>query len=237
MKELLERYGELLREVDRWFSGCVRRHGDLIACGRGCSACCRGLFDITILDALYLRSGIDALPEAIKQSLRLKAADSLANLSACNPSFAEPWILNRIPEDEWEELMPESDETPCLLLAEDGSCLVYGQRPMTCRLNGIPLLDVSGEAVMDECCTLNFRGVDAALPEDIRHPFLDLFAQELLLFREVTRKLLGEAVNEMDTFIPAAVMIDAGMIRAFRPSLISCTQPKKHSNEGRPVPG
>ena len=216
MKELLERYGELLQEVDRWFNGCIRRHGDRIACGRGCSACCRGLFDITILDALYLRSGIDSLPEAIQQSLRLKAADRLASLTACNPSFVEPWILNRIPEEDWEALMPEADETPCLLLAEDGSCLVYGQRPMTCRLNGIPLFDISGDSVMDEWCTLNFRGVDATLLEDIRHPFLELFAQELLLFRDLTRRLLGEAVNEMDTFIPAAVLLDAGMIRALR---------------------
>jgi Fe-S-cluster containining protein len=225
MKDLLERYGELLQEVDRWFSGCIRRHGDRIVCGRGCSACCRGLFDITILDALYLRSGIDALPEAVQQSLRLKAADRLASLTACKPSFVEPWILNRIPEEEWEELMPEADETPCLLLAEDGSCLVYGQRPMTCRLNGIPLFDISGEAVMDDWCTLNFNDVDPAQLEDIRHSFLDLFAQELLLFRELTRQLLGEAINELDTFIPAAVVLDTTMIKA---SLFSGIQPKKH---------
>ncbi|QEM68400.1 YkgJ family cysteine cluster protein [Geobacter sp. FeAm09] len=216
MKELLGRYGELLREVDRWFGGCIQRHGDQIACHLGCSACCRGLFDITVLDALYLRSGIDALPEAVQQSLRLKAADRLASLTACNPAFVEPWILNHIPEEEWEELMPEEDETPCLLLAEDGSCLVYEQRPMTCRLNGIPLWDTSGEALMDEWCTLNFRGVDMGRLEDLRHPFLELFAQELLLFRELTRKLLGEAVNELDTFIPAALVLDAGMIGASR---------------------
>ncbi|KAB0669773.1 YkgJ family cysteine cluster protein [Oryzomonas sagensis] len=216
MKELLGRYGALLREVDRWFDGCIQRHGDQIACHRGCSACCRGLFDITVLDALYLRSGIDALPEAVQCSLRQKATERLASLSACNPSFVEPWILNRIPEEEWEELMPEEDETPCLLLAEDGSCLVYEHRPMTCRLNGIPLLDTSGEALMDEWCTLNFTGIDVAQLEDLRHPFLDLFAQELLLFRELTRRLLGDAVNELDTFIPAAVVLDAGMIGALR---------------------
>jgi len=216
VKDVLERYGQLLQEVDRWFSGCIRRHGDRIACGRGCSACCRGLFDITILDALYLRSGIDTLPEVVQRSLRLKALDRLAALTACNPSFVEPWTLNHIPEEEWEELMPEEDETPCLLLAEDGSCLAYDQRPMTCRLNGIPLFDTSGEALMDEWCTLNFRGVDVALLEDLRHPFLDLFAQELLLFRELTSRLLGEAINELDTFIPAAVVLDAGMIGTLR---------------------
>jgi len=216
MNDLLERYGVLLQEVDRWFDGCIQRHGDRIACNRGCSACCRGLFDITILDALYLRSGIDDLPEAVQQSLRLRAADRLAALTAINPSFGAPWILNRIPEDDWEELMPEEDETPCLLLAEDGSCLVYGQRPMTCRLNGIPLFDTSGEAVMDEWCTMNFRDSDATLLEDLRHPFLDLFAQELLLFRELTRRLMGEPISELDTFIPAAVVLDAGMIRLLR---------------------
>jgi len=205
--DLLERYGKLLREVDAWFGGCMERHGDLIACGRGCSACCRGLFDITMLDAFYLRSGIDALPETVQRSLRQKAIDRLAGLASLNPAFVEPWILNRIPEEQWEELMPEDDETPCLLLGEDGSCLVYEHRPMTCRLNGIPLYDVSGEAIMEEWCTLNFPGVDAAQLTDLRHPFLDLFAQELLLFRELTRRLLGKAISEMDTFVPAAVLL------------------------------
>jgi Fe-S-cluster containining protein len=216
MEDLLKRYGELLREVDRWFGGCIQRHGEQIVCHRGCSACCRGLFDITALDALYLRSGIDTLPAAVQQSLRLKATERLASLTACNPSFVEPWILNHIPEENWEELMPEEDETPCLLLAEDGSCLAYEQRPMTCRLNGIPLLDTSGEALMDEWCTLNFIGADVERLEDLRHPFLDLFAQELLMFRELTRRLLGEAINELDTFIPAAVLLDAEMIMTLR---------------------
>lgn len=216
MRDLLERYGKLLQEVDDWFNRCMQRHGDRIACGRGCSACCRGLFDITLLDALYLRSGVDALPAAVQHSLRLNALDRLSALTACNPSFVEPWTLNHIPEEEWEELMPEEDETPCLLLAADGSCLVYEQRPMTCRLNGIPLFDVSGEALMDEWCTLNFRGVDVEQLEDLRHNFLDIFAQELLLFREVTRRLLGEAVNELDTFIPAAAVLDTVMIGAIR---------------------
>jgi hypothetical protein len=63
---------------------------------------------------------------------------------------------------------------------------------------------------------MNFRDSDAALFEDLRHPFLDLFAQELLLFRELTRRLLGESISELDTFIPASVVLDAGKIKALR---------------------
>jgi hypothetical protein len=86
---------------------------------------------------------------------------------------------------------------------------------MTCRLNGIPLIDTSGEELFDEWCTLNFTETDPGGLSDIRHPFNDLFAQELLLFREMTRRLLGEAISELDTIIPAAVFIDVEMLRTW----------------------
>ena len=213
MQEILERYAVLLGEVDDWFAQCLQRHTDRIVCGQRCSACCRGLFDITLLDALYLREGFDRLPEAVQSGVRLKAGARLAGITARWPAFIAPWILNHIPEAEWDAIMPEDDETPCPLLSEAGDCLVYDHRPMTCRLNGIPLIDTSGEELFDDWCTLNFTDDDPLAFEDLRHPFNDLFAQELLLFRELTRRLMGEAVSELDTIIPAAVFLDGEMIR------------------------
>lgn len=213
MQDIFERYSSLLREVDSWFAGCVQGHGELITCAQGCSSCCRGLFDITLLDALYLRRGFDLLSADIQHSIRLKAMAQLEPLATRWPAFTTPWILNSIPETEWDDMMPEDDETPCPLLSETGSCLVYAHRPMTCRLNGIPLLDVSGEELFDDWCTLNFVGSDPLLFSDLRHPFNDLFAQELLLFHELTRRLLGKAISELDTIIPAAVFVDADIVR------------------------
>ena len=214
MQALLDRYGSLLGEVDDWFAGCLGRHGDRISCNRGCSDCCRGLFDITLLDALYLRAGFDLLPDAVQRGVRLKARARLDSLSRGWPAFGYPWILNHIPEAEWDAMMPEDDEIPCPLLSEKGECLVYAHRPMTCRLNGIPLIDTSGEELFDDWCTLNFTDCDPLAFKDLRHPFNDLFAQELLLFRELTRNLLGKAVSELDTIIPAAVFLDEDMIRS-----------------------
>ena len=73
MNTLLDRYGELLGEVDAWFRRCLEQHPELIACRNGCSECCRGLFDITLLDALYLRRGFDRLPESLKTELAREA--------------------------------------------------------------------------------------------------------------------------------------------------------------------
>ncbi len=214
MQEILERYAVLLAEVDRWFGACLQRHPDRIACGRGCSACCRGLFDITLLDALFLRSGFDRLPEDVRQGVRLKAGARLDGITVQWPAFTSPWLLNPIPEAEWDAMMPDEDETPCVLLSKQGTCLVYDHRPMTCRLNGIPLIDTSGEELFDDWCTMNFTDCDPRLLEELRHPFNDLFAQELLLFRELTRRLLGKAISELDTIIPAAVFLDEEMIRS-----------------------
>lgn len=216
MDEILDRYENLLGEVDGWFAACLSRYPDLIACHQGCSACCRGLFDITLLDALCLKRGFDRLPLSVQQAAQVKAVGPLVQLSEQWPEFVRPWILNHIPEQEWDEMMPEDDERPCALLSDDGACLVYAQRPMTCRLNGIPLIDLSGEGLFDDWCTLNFKGCDPMELLDIRHSFTELFTQELLLFRELTRRIFGKAVNELDTIIPAALFLDADTVGLIR---------------------
>ena len=208
LNALLDRYGSLLGEVDAWFTRCLERHPELIACRNGCSECCRGLFDITLLDAFYLKRGFDRLDETVGSELMRTAQERLEQLTEVNPDFTEPWLLNGIPEEEWDALMPEEDETPCLLLSKDGGCLVYEHRPMTCRLNGIPLIDISGEELFDEWCTLNFTEEDPGKIADLRFEFTDLFARELLLFRELVRHLTGSAQNEVDLFIPAAVVME-----------------------------
>jgi Fe-S-cluster containining protein len=208
MNILLERYGKLLGEVDGWFRRTLELHPEMIACRNGCSECCRGLFDITLLDAWYLKRGFDRLPEHQKSEIMEVAFRRLEQLSLVNPDFAEPWLLNGIPEEDWDALMPEEDETPCLLLSESGGCLVYEHRPMTCRLNGIPLIDVSGEELFDEWCTLNFIDVDPSGLDDLRFGFTDLFNRELHLFREIVRQLTGVPRNEVDLFIPAAVVME-----------------------------
>lgn len=197
-----------MSEVDAWFHDCTVRHPQQITCRAGCSSCCRGLFDITLLDALYLKSGFDRLDESLKIGVTRAADERLKALSRQFPLFAEPWILNRIPEPEWDAIMPEEDETPCPLLSEAGVCLIYEYRPMTCRLNGIPLIDVSGEELFDEWCSLNFVMGNPLEYEDLSFRFTELFAQELLLFHELIRILTGKSISEVDTIIPAAVVLE-----------------------------
>jgi len=208
MENILTKYAALLASVDQWFAACVARAGSEITCKTGCSECCRAMFDITLLDALYLKTGFDRLDAGVKARVLHKVKKRLRHLQTLWPDFKAPYILNYRPEEEWEILMPDEDETPCPLLGEDGTCLVYDFRPMTCRLHGLPLLDISGESFYDEWCSLNFTREDPLKMDALRWEFNKLFSDELVIFRELTFKLFKHKVNELHTFIPTALLID-----------------------------
>jgi Fe-S-cluster containining protein len=208
MKNFLEDYKTLLARIDDWFDRSLAAAGPgQIACARGCSACCRGLFDITLLDALLLQQGFVTLPPSVRETSLKQSRRRLHELRRRWPGFAAPYLLNGMPDEEWTE-MPEDDETPCPLLGEGGACLVYPWRPMTCRLHGLPNIDVSGESFSDEWCTKNFPDVDPLAMPELRWEFRRTFEEEIRMFRRFTARLLGAPVNELDTFIPTALLID-----------------------------
>ena len=204
---VLSSYQNLLAEVDDWFSGCLRTGGSQLSCRRGCSACCRGLFDITLLDAWLLRNAFSTLPKTVQQDVLRRCQPRLAELTQRWPNLHQPYLLNALPEDEWME-MPEEDQTPCPLLDAKGDCLVYASRPMTCRLHGLPNVDISGEDFDGTVCPLH-TGDPKALPEQVLHwRFRECFTREIELFGLFTRELTGEVKQELDTFIPLALLAD-----------------------------
>jgi Fe-S-cluster containining protein len=208
MAETIIKYRALLGEIDAWYRRSMERYPQLIACQSGCSECCRSLFDITLLDAYVLKQGFDELPQELKQKVLGKCRDRLERMRESWPEFDHPYLLNHRPEEEWSALMPEDDETPCVLLGDDGRCLVYESRPMTCRLHGLPMLDLSGEVMHDEWCTLNFPGTDPLELDGLRAPFDELIRREVALIRDFTGELLHKRLSQLDTFIPAAPLID-----------------------------
>jgi len=207
-EKLLIQYKTLLERIDRWFSAAIDRFPHQIRCADGCSGCCRSLFDITLLDATMLRQGFALLPPEVKQQVQAKAERRLTQLQTIWPNLSSPFMLNDHPQDRWEELMPDEDETPCVLLDSEGRCMVYAYRPMTCRLHGLPLVDMSGEVMHDEWCTENFTDMDPLGQPELSAPFSDIFRREVSLGREFSRNLLGEVVFELDTVIPLALLVD-----------------------------
>ena len=207
MKATIDAYRNLLGEIDGWFERCLAvAPPGLLACRRGCSACCRGLFDITLLDAFLLREGFAKLPAATREQVLARCRPRLLELQRRWPQLQPPYLLNPLPDDSWTA-MPEDDVTTCPLLGANGLCPIYPFRPMTCRLHGLPIIDFSGEDFTSAVCTLHAGELNGLVP---RGPFRDLFTREIVLLRAFTRQLTGKPTSEADTFIPLALLADYG---------------------------
>ena len=206
-RDIEREYRRLLGQVDAWFTGCLEAGGTALSCRGGCSACCRGLFDITLLDAFLLKDAFRSLTPAVQEVVLQKCYPRLEELRQRWPGLQPPYLLNSLPDHEWTE-MPDDDETPCPLLDTEGFCLVYNSRPLTCRLHGLPNIDHSGEDFEGTTCTLH-KGSPLDLPEDIlRWRFRDVFNEEIAIFRKFTKQLTGRSYSELDTFIPLALLAD-----------------------------
>ncbi|APG23597.1 MAG: YkgJ family cysteine cluster protein [Syntrophotalea acetylenica] len=201
------RYRHLLETVDAWFAQCKMQVGDRIRCGEGCSACCRGLFDITLLDAYLLQQGYSRLPAGRRRQIAGRARRQLQALQQQWADFQPPYLLNNLPDHLWTD-MPEDDPTPCPFLDENGACLVYSWRPLICRQHGLPNIDLSGTVFSELYCSLNFVGENPFECPELRWDFRGHFVKEMALFGAFTTELFGTPVNEADTFIPAVLFID-----------------------------
>jgi Fe-S-cluster containining protein len=203
----LDAYRQLLHEVDSWFTACLQAGGSTLACRSGCSACCRALFDITLLDAWLLKEAFSALAADTQAQILSRCRPRLTELRRRWPGLRAPYLLNAFPEEEWTA-MSEDDPTPCPLLDANGCCLVYASRPLICRLHGLPNIDVSGEDFDGTVCTLH-AGEPMDLPERVlRWRFRQVFTQEVDLLKAFTVDLTGDAQDGLDTFIPLALLAD-----------------------------
>ncbi len=207
LQEIVAQYQALLETVDAWFFRSQLAFPSDVRCARGCAACCRGLFDITLLDGFLLQEGVRRLPLAQQQAIEAKARQRLQQLQRLWPELQPPYLLNHLPDALWTE-MPEDDPTPCPLLGVDGSCLIYMHRPMICRTHGLPNIDNSGESFSDLYCSRNFTDGNPPPREELRWSFRQVYAAEFDLLARFNERVLGLPLREADTFIPLALLID-----------------------------
>ncbi|MBI2900929.1 MAG: hypothetical protein HYY17_12155 [Planctomycetes bacterium] len=143
-------YRRLLARAEEWYRGVQAAHPAEVPCARGCRDCCLGLFDISLADADLLREGLAEAPEPVRRGIRSRAADVMARLRARFPDLGA--TLEGRGEEEIDAICDALGPVECPALGPDGDCLLYGVRPLTCRLAGVPVVDRSGEVIHAEGC-------------------------------------------------------------------------------------
>jgi Fe-S-cluster containining protein len=139
------RYEALAAEADALFAKVAAACPGMMPCAPGCGDCCHALFDLTLIEALYLNHHfLKAFPPG-------PARDAL--LEQANRADREHYKLKRKAFRAGErgvstrEILDDlaRERIRCPLLDEADRCLLYDHRPITCRLYGTPLL-IGGES-------------------------------------------------------------------------------------------
>ncbi|OGR35955.1 MAG: hypothetical protein A2051_12480 [Desulfovibrionales bacterium GWA2_65_9] len=142
--EFFKKYAAIIGESDQVFGTVRARFAENVRCEKGCSDCCHALFDLTLVEALFLNAAFSARFQGKDRTRILKRADEADRL------------VHRLKRDAFravkdgqnaQEILLEMAKVRvrCPLLDDEGLCEMYDARPVTCRIYGVPTA-IGGEA-------------------------------------------------------------------------------------------
>ena len=131
------KYEELLKLADQVFERVAKEYPECVNCKVGCSDCCYALFDLTLIEALYLNHKFKEQIGDPRQKEILEKANKIDRLMNKIKRKAHNALKAGKTED---EILADlaSERVRCPLLNIDDLCDLYDYRPVTCRFYGIP---------------------------------------------------------------------------------------------------
>ncbi len=137
LKPFFEQYEALSASVERAFETVKNQYPECVKCKPLCSDCCYALFDLTLIEALYINgkflekfSGetLEILMERCNRIDRTLYKLKKSAFKAAESGKEETEILQDMAET----------RVRCPMLNDAQMCEIYEFRPLTCKLYGIP---------------------------------------------------------------------------------------------------
>jgi len=132
-----EQYEQLISQVDQIFNQIKTRYPECVTCHIGCSECCFALFDLTLIEAIYIHDKFFDLVDENQRKQILEKADMVdRKVHVIKRKAFKASQEGRDPKDIMLDIARE--KIRCPLLNDDNQCVLYDQRPITCRTYGLP---------------------------------------------------------------------------------------------------
>ena len=180
LDELFEKYEVLVKQVDDVFENVREKYPDCVKCKLECADCCHALFDLSLIEALYInrkfientfgRRKAEILEDANTVDRKIYQLKRKAFKSVESGEKTEDQVLFEM----------AAERIRCPLLNKDDQCEMYDYRPITCRLYGIPT-SISGKG--HTCGLSGFKEGDAypTVNMDAIQAKLNAFSQEVVV--------------------------------------------------------
>jgi Fe-S-cluster containining protein len=137
LEPYFDKYKAIVDQVDAVFKKVQAEHEACVRCRLGCSDCCHALFDLTLIEALYIKAQFDKVFKEDARALVIERASEADRAVYRLKRQAFKDHENGKPESEILEEMA-AHRIRCPLLNSEDQCDLYAHRPLTCRLYGIP---------------------------------------------------------------------------------------------------
>ncbi len=192
-------YEALSQAADQVFEKVRAEFPQCVKCERECADCCHALFDLTLIEALYIND---------RFMTRFKDEERAAALEKANRADRK---IHQLKRDAYRELQAGKDEgdilaelaaekVRCPLLNDQDLCELYDHRPITCRLYGIP---TSIGGLGRTCALSGFEGGQSYPTVDIDkiHGRLQEISGELL------RDIKAQNIKLVDLLMPLSMAL------------------------------
>jgi Fe-S-cluster containining protein len=131
------KYESLVAMAEGVFERVKKEYPDLVKCQIGCCDCCNALFDITLIEAIYLNHHFN-------KKFKGKARGPL--VEKANKTDRKLYKIKRKAHQDSQKGVDENEilsemaleRVRCPLLNDEEMCDLYEFRPITCRVYGVP---------------------------------------------------------------------------------------------------
>jgi Fe-S-cluster containining protein len=136
--QTFNKYESLVAEIEKGINKIKEANPKEILCEKGCCDCCYAVFDLSLIEAVYLNYRFFQEKDKEEQEAILEKANT-ADRQAYRIKRNLNKMLTQGKQTEEEVLALLSGERiQCPLLNKDALCDLYKNRPVTCRVYGVP---------------------------------------------------------------------------------------------------
>lgn len=194
-----KQYEEVQVMADKVFERVQDENSECVKCKTKCSDCCNALFDLYLIEALYIND---------KFNKKFKGSEREQLIERSNIADRTIYKLKRKVYKELESGKNENEilskmaeeRVRCPLLNDEKKCDLYEYRPITCRLYGIPI------AIGGVAHTCGF----SAFAKGKQYPTVNMEKIQNKLYEistELVKKIKSKNVELADVLVPVSMAL------------------------------
>lgn len=212
---IFKKYQAIVTMADEVFEKIQKEFPENVTCKIKCADCCHALFDITLIEAIYINDRFNTLIKGEERE-RLIARSNQADRKVYKIK-RKAYKDKRAGKNDMKILVEMAAErVRCPLLNDEDLCSLYENRPITCRLYGIP---TSTNGISHTCGKSEFV-------EGKQYPTVNLDIIQQKLF-EISSEFVLQIKTKYTQMAEMLVPVSMAILTQFDEDYLGIAEPEK----------